>query len=110
MVHNIESLVARIELLESRIQLLISSQVQSKKKFNSGFQLFAQSMIHHVRSDICKKHFDTFHTHDFKPKYTHVLHEISLLWSSLPTELKAHFQLHSLHTIHTIHTIHTLHT
>ena len=91
MVHNIEALVARIDLLESRIQLLISSHVQNKKKFNSGFQAFAQSMIHHVRSDICKKHFDTFHTHDFKPKYTHVLQEISLLWSSLDPELKAHF-------------------
>ena len=91
MVHTIQALVARIEFLEYHIQLLLSSHLQSKKKNISGFKLFTQSMIHHVRSDICKKHFDTFHTHDFKPKYTHVLQEISLLWSSLDPELKAHF-------------------
>ena len=96
MVHTIQALVARIEFLESHIQLLLSSHLQSKKKNISGFKLFTQSMIHHVRSDICEKHFRLYGTRDFKPKYTHVIKQISLMWSLLDFELQSHWNSFAL--------------
>ena len=96
MVHTIQALVARIEFLEYHIQLLLSSHLQSKKKNISGFKLFTQSMIHHVRSDICEKHFRLYGSRDFKPKYTDVIKHISLMWSLLDYELQSHWNSFAL--------------
>jgi hypothetical protein len=84
MVHSVDTLIARIHILEIRIQSLLALNTPHKALHKNGFRLFAQSIRSHIRSQL----FHTLHTH---PTNTDIIKEISAIWNHISTEEKSHW-------------------
>ena len=96
MVHSIDSLCARIIVLENIIQSLLSSKthIQSSScKRSSGFHAFARSFRPHIRSSLLYKHFLIYANYNFIPSTKDINREIALAWASLSSLEKSHWIL-----------------
>jgi hypothetical protein len=94
MAHNIDSLCARIIVLENIIQSLLSSKthiISSSHKRSSGFHAFARSFRPHIRSALLYKHFLIYSNYHFIPSAKDINHEIALAWASLTPLEKYHW-------------------
>jgi len=90
---TLAKLNARIDLLESHIQSLLSSKLHVKK--SSGFHLFAQSIRQDVRSSLFKIYFDNTGNSNFNPTHKHIMREIAITWNNLLPIEKSHWKLHA---------------
>ena len=95
MAHNIDSLCARIIVLENIIQSLLSSKthIKTSSKRSSGFHAFATSFRPHIRSALLYKHFLIYANYNFIPSAKDIHQEIALAWASLTPLEKSHWGL-----------------
>jgi len=94
MAHNIDSLYARIIVLENHIQSLLSSKthiISSSSKRSSGFHAFARSFRPHIRSALLYKYFLIYANYNFIPSAKDINQEIALAWASLTPLEKYHW-------------------
>ena len=95
MVHTIDSLLARIQLLESHIQsLLYAYYLRTNSIPPHAFKNFSKLFRHHVRSSISHQFFITTGNPHFIPNNNYIMKELASLWSLLSLPEK----LHWLHT------------
>ena len=91
MAHTIDSLCARIIILENHIQSLLSSNIHIKR--SSGYHLFARTFRPHIRSSLLYKYFLLYNNYNFIPSNKIINQEIALTWASLSPLEKFHWIL-----------------
>ncbi len=89
---TIEQLTNRIIYLEKQIHILLSSKVRRvKRSISSGFKLFEQTFIPHVRTSLYYKHFIVTGNYNFQPKFSDIIKEISAMWNAISYDEKLHW-------------------